>query len=95
MQKTVLITIDIFGGMSVYEDGTYRCKDWEPGDYSEWKIDNGDFYFKHGYSDEFCISEQFTIAKQIKEAIDKTFEVNILEAPLDQPAESATSKVVK
>jgi hypothetical protein len=30
-----------------YEDMTYRCSHWKPDDYSQWKIEDGRFWFNH------------------------------------------------
>jgi hypothetical protein len=35
-----------------YSDMTYRCSHWETGDYSDWHIANGGFYFHHRWGSD-------------------------------------------
>lgn len=61
----------------IYEDGTYRCDHWPNDDYSEWKIDNNAFFYRHRLAHNFVQeSEQ---AEYFHKIMDALFEQQVLE----------------
>lgn len=81
MSKVLLIEI---GQKSLYEDGTYKCDHWPPDHpYSEWKIEDGHWHFKHPGSYWCAVPPPNNYIKEINKAIqnrlNKLIEQDVLE----------------
>ena len=75
--------------MEYFEDFTYRGDHWAPGDYSEWKIEGGRFWFKHRNYDKFEVNgsgnnadyhrqQEKYLLKDLEDALTKILEDNLL-----------------
>lgn len=61
----------------IYEDNTYRCTDWDEGDYSEWRIINGVFDIRHAGQEKWADLHNQDGASQVFDNVELVTQVEL------------------